>query len=114
MRLRGGCLLLIRRGGWRRQRRFAGSNGGSGVASSGVTPDPVTAIRAVTGSGVDAGPGGDRLAHTSFLLSKARGSGRGPAAAPRTATWPLPARATSERSRASLSRVRYGNRRPVL
>ena len=37
-------------------RRFAGRTDASNVAFRGSTPDPTTAIQAVAGSGVDAGP----------------------------------------------------------
>jgi hypothetical protein len=53
-----GIESLVRPGGWRRLRRFAGSTGGSNVAFRGITPDPAPAIQAGTGSGVDAGPVG--------------------------------------------------------
>jgi hypothetical protein len=53
-----GVESLVRPGGWRRLRRFAGRTGASNVACRGLTPDPATAIRAVTGSGVDAGQSG--------------------------------------------------------
>ncbi|MBV9334680.1 MAG: hypothetical protein JO243_02205 [Solirubrobacterales bacterium] len=46
---------LVRPVGWRRLRQFAGSTSASNVAFRGITPDPSTAIQAVTGSGVDAG-----------------------------------------------------------
>jgi len=52
-----GIESLVRPGGWRRLRRFAGSTGASNVAFRGITPDP-TAIQAVAGSAVDAGPVG--------------------------------------------------------
>ena len=75
---------LIRPVGWRRLRRFAGSVNGSG----GVTPDPVTAIRAVTGSGVDAEPGGDRsLTHLSFFQDAWERTCE--AITPAAATWSL-------------------------
>jgi hypothetical protein len=50
-----GIESLVRPGGWRRLRLFAGSTGASNVAFRGITPDPTTAIQAVAGSGVDAG-----------------------------------------------------------
>jgi hypothetical protein len=56
-----GIESLVRPGGWRRLRRFAGRTDASSVACRARTPDPATAIQAVTGSGVDAGQvGGTR------------------------------------------------------
>ena len=51
-----GIESLIRPGGRRRLRRFAGRTDSSKVAFRGITPDPAPAIQAGTGSGVDAGP----------------------------------------------------------
>lgn len=45
---------LVRLRGKRRWRRFAGRIGDSSVAFRGSSPDPATAIQAVTGSGLDA------------------------------------------------------------
>ena len=50
-----GIESLVRPRGRRRLRLFAGSTGASNVAFRGITPDPTTAVRAVAGSGVDAG-----------------------------------------------------------
>ena len=47
-----GVATLVRLRGKRRLPRFAGSLGGSDVAFRGIRPDPATAIRAVTGSGL--------------------------------------------------------------
>jgi hypothetical protein len=46
---------LVRPGGRRRLSRFARRTRASNVAFRGITPDPATAIQAVTGSGVEAG-----------------------------------------------------------
>ncbi len=59
---------LVRPRGWRRLRRFAGRTGGSGVACRGLTPDPATAIQAVTGSGVDAGQDGETRSIKNQIL----------------------------------------------
>ena len=65
----GGIESLVRPGGWRRLRRFAGRTGASSVACRGLTPNPTTAIQAVTGSGVDAGQvGGTRSIDKTDIL----------------------------------------------
>jgi hypothetical protein len=66
----GGIESLVRPGSWRRLRRFAGRTGASSVACRGLTPDPVTAIRAVTGSGVDAGQVGGTRSIKNQLLER--------------------------------------------
>ena len=70
-----GIESLVRSGDWRRLRRFAGSTGASNVAFRGITPDPATAIRAVAGSGVDAGQVGG-LAQSTKPTSERRPSAR--------------------------------------
>ena len=60
---------LVRSGGWRRLPRFAGRINASIVACRGLTPDPATAIQAVTGSDVYAGQvGGTRSIKNQILL----------------------------------------------
>ena len=50
--------------------QFARSSRGSNVAFRGITPDPATAIQAVTGSGVDAGQvGGTRTIKKDNFLN---------------------------------------------
>lgn len=58
-----GVEALVRLRGRRMLLRFAGSVGASSVAFSEISPDPVTAIRAITGSGLDAGQVGGALNH---------------------------------------------------
>jgi len=68
-----GIESLVRPGGWRRLRRFAGRTGASSVACRGLTPNPATAIQAVTGSGVDAGQvGGTRSINKTDTLNVGR------------------------------------------
>ena len=71
---------LVRPGGWRRLRRFAGSTGASNVAFRGMTPDPAPAIQAGTGSGVDAGPVGGTRSINSKLPERRPSSRSGPTA----------------------------------
>src|ERR1700733_13459705 len=52
-----GIDALVRSGGWRRLRRFAGRTGAANVAFRGITPDPTTAIQAGVGSAVGSGGG---------------------------------------------------------
>ena len=70
-----GIVSLVRPGGWRRLRRFAGSAGASNVAFRGITPARATAIQAVTGSGVDAGQiGGTRSTKQGDLRDRVTSS----------------------------------------
>jgi hypothetical protein len=84
----GDVCSLIRPVGWRRLRRFAGSIGGSGVASGGVTPDPVTAIRGRHRIGSRCGTGGDR-SRTNLSFFEGTRRRTGPASALGRATWTL-------------------------
>lgn len=66
-----------------------------------------------SGHGVDAGPGRDRsLTHPSFVRRHRQRTG--PAAAPRTATWPLIGGSNSQPVADDVVWVRYGNRCPML
>jgi hypothetical protein len=67
-----GVDTLVRLRGRRRLARFAGSAGASSVAFRGISPDPATAIQAVTGSGLDAVQVGGiaRSSETAFYTSR--------------------------------------------